>query len=121
MTIHRRGYQSRARIFPLKLTEPSMVSRASELLALLVLLTACPAIAHDSYYTALPPAPQVFACDGGVSNSFDITGDVINPQSINLQSLQALTPSTTVWDYFVAGSSTSQGEFSGILCTTAMQ
>ena len=47
--------------------------------------------------------------------SFDITGDVINPQSFNLQSLEALTPSTTVQDYFVAGSSTSQGEFTGVL------
>lgn len=89
--------------------------RASGLLALLLLLTACPAIAHDNYYNPSPPAPPAFTCDGGVSTSFDVTGDVVNPQSFNLQNLQAFTPSTTVWAYFVAGTSTSQGEFNGIL------
>jgi hypothetical protein len=89
--------------------------RASGLLALVLLLTACPAIAHDNSYNPLPPTPPAFTCDGGVSTSFDVTGDVVNPQSFNLQSLQAFTPSTTVWDYFVAGTSTSQGEFNGVL------
>jgi hypothetical protein len=89
--------------------------RASGLLTLLLLLTACPAIAHDNYSSPLPPGPPAFTCDGGASTSFDVTGDVVNPQSFNLQSLQAFTPSTTVWDYFVAGTSTSQGEFNGIL------
>ena len=92
-----------------------MRTRASGLLTLLLLLTACPAIAHDNYYNPSPPAPPTFTCDGGVSTSFDVTGDVVNPQSFNLQNLQAFTPSTTVWDYFVAGTSTSQGEFSGVL------
>jgi hypothetical protein len=89
--------------------------RASGLLTLLLLLTACPAIAHDNYYSPLPPGPPAFTCDGGVSTSFDVTGDVVNPQSFNLQSLQSFTPSTTVWDYFVAGTSTNQGEFNGVL------
>ena len=57
-----------------------MRSRAPGLLAVLLLLTACPAIARDSYVPA-PPTPAVFTCDGGVSTSFDVTGDVINPQS----------------------------------------
>jgi hypothetical protein len=92
-----------------------MRTEASGLLALLVLLTACPAIAHDNYWSPLPPGQPAFTCDGGVSASFDVTGDVINPQTFNLQNLQALPPSTTVWDYFVAGSSTTQGEFSVIL------
>jgi hypothetical protein len=91
-----------------------MRSRAPGLLAALLLLTACPAIARDSYVPA-PPTPEVFTCDGGVSTSFDVTGDVINPQSFNLPGLEALTPSITVQDYFVAGSSTSQGEFTGVL------
>lgn len=91
-----------------------MRTRAPGLLALLLLITACPAIAHDSYVPA-PPTPPVFTCDGGASTSFDVTGDVINPQSFNLQSLEALSPSITVQDYFVAGSSTSQGEFTGVL------
>jgi hypothetical protein len=91
--------------------------RASGLFALVLALTACPAIARDNHDSSSPSPPghQSFTCDGGVSTSFDVTGDVVNPQSFNLQSLQALTPSATVRAYFVAGKLTSQGEFSGVL------
>lgn len=88
---------------------------APGLLALLVLLTVCPAIAHDNNQPLLPPASQVFTCNGGVSTSFDIIGAVLKPQSFNRQSLQAMKPSTTAWDYFGGGSSARPSEFTGIL------
>ncbi|MGA2409204.1 MAG: molybdopterin-dependent oxidoreductase [Candidatus Binataceae bacterium] len=93
-----------------------MRNQIAGLLVILSLLTACPAVAHDGSnpYPSGSDNP-VFTCDGGVSNSFDVTGDVINPQTFSLTNLQAIEPSTTVQDYFVAGSSTSQGEYSGVL------
>jgi len=93
-----------------------MLSRTTGFLAILALLTACPAFAHNGFYP-LPPTSNdpTFTCDGGVSTSFDVTGDVVSPQTFYLKNLQAITPATTVQDYFVAGSSTSQGEYSGVL------
>jgi hypothetical protein len=94
-----------------------MRHRLPGLLALFLLLTACPAVAHDNNAWAPTPVPtpSALTCDGGVSTSFDVIGDVTNPQSFNLQSLQAFTPSTTVQDYFVAGSSATLGEYNGAL------
>jgi hypothetical protein len=82
----------------------TMHNRVTVLFVVLGLLAACPAFADSG-----------FTCNGGVSTSFDVTGQVINPQTFNLQQLQAITPSTTIWDYIVSGSTTSQGEFSGVL------
>jgi hypothetical protein len=81
----------------------TMRNRVTVLFVILGLLTACPAFA------------QTFTCNGGVSTSFDVTGDVINPQTFTLKSLQKISPSTTVQDFFVAGTTTGQGEFSGVL------
>jgi len=84
------------------------------LLVLLVLLPSSPSFAHDSNQPP-PPASPVFKCSGGASTSFDITGAVLNPQSFNLQSLEAMKPSTTVWDYFGGGPPARPGEFEGVL------
>jgi hypothetical protein len=59
--------------------------------------------------------PSALTCDGGASTSFDVIGDVVNPQSFNFQSLRAFTPSTTVQDYFAAGASATQAEYHGVL------
>jgi hypothetical protein len=91
-----------------------MHHRVTGPLVVFALLIAFPAFAHNGFYPR-PPGEPGFTCDGGVSTSFDVTGDVINPQTFYLKNLQAITPSTTVQDYFVAGSSTTQGEFSGVL------
>jgi DMSO/TMAO reductase YedYZ molybdopterin-dependent catalytic subunit len=83
-------------------------------LAILGLLAASLTIAHDSY--ASPPStPVTAACKGGVSNSLGVSGDVINPQSLDLQKLRALKPSTAVQDYFAEGSLAKRGEFEGVL------
>jgi len=88
---------------------------ASGSLALLVLLISLPAIAHDNERTPLPPASPAFKCDGGVSTSFDITGAVLKAQSFTLKSLEAMKPSTTVWDYFGEGARSRPSEFTGVL------
>jgi DMSO/TMAO reductase YedYZ molybdopterin-dependent catalytic subunit len=62
--------------------------------------------------SAPPPAP---GCKAGVSKSFGVSGDVINPQSFTLGKLQEFKPSTTVQDDFVRGSSAISGEFAGVL------
>ena len=88
--------------------------RITSLFVVFALLTPYPAFAQDGSYSMTPGEPAL-ACTGGVSTSFDITGDVIHPQTFRLRDLQAIVPSTTVQDYFVAGSSTTQGEFRGVL------
>jgi hypothetical protein len=94
--------------------ELTMHNRVTALLVGFALLTACPAFAQDGSYP-LPSGAPIFTCNGGVSTSFDVTGDVINPQTFRLKNLLAIVPSTAVQDYFVAGSSTTQGQFSGVL------
>jgi len=88
--------------------------RVIRLVVLFALLTSCPAFAQDGSYR-IPPGEPTFTCNGGMSTSFDVTGDVIHPQTFCLKDLRAIAPSTTVQDYFVAGTSTSRGEFSGVL------
>jgi hypothetical protein len=94
-----------------------MRHRLPVLPGLFLLLTACPAVAHDNKAWAPTPSPTPLAltCAGGVSTSFEVIGDVNNPQSFNLQSLRAFTPATTVRDYFVAGSPATQDEYNGVL------
>jgi hypothetical protein len=94
--------------------ELTMHYRVTTLLVGFALLTAWPAFAQDGSYP-LPPGEPALTCDGGVSTSFDVTGDVIHPQTFQRTDLQAIAPSTNVQDYFVAGSSTTQGEFKGVL------
>lgn len=82
-------------------------------LAILVLLGASLTITNDSYASPVP-TPRVLTCKGGVSESFAISGDVINPQSFDLQKLRSLKPSAAVQDYFIRGSSAKRGQFGGI-------
>lgn len=84
-------------------------------IVLAVLLISCLTIPHAIY--AFPPSASsaVLDCKGGVSKSFGVSGDVNNPQSFTLQTLQAFKPSTTVQDDFVRGSSAISGEFAGVL------
>jgi hypothetical protein len=79
--------------------------RVTALLVVFALLTARAAFAHDGSYP-LPADEPAFTCDGGVSTSFDVTEDVLNPQTFCDKDLQAIVPSITVQDYFVAGTST---------------
>ncbi|MBV8054715.1 MAG: hypothetical protein JO071_05680 [Deltaproteobacteria bacterium] len=88
--------------------------RVTQLLVVFALLTACPAFAQDGS-SPISSGEPAFTCNGGVSRSFDVTGDVIHPQTFRLKDLLAIAPSTTVQDYFVSGSSTTAGEFSGVL------
>jgi hypothetical protein len=95
------------------MTEKTMPNRTLGLLMMLGLLVTSPTFAQN----ALPSSANCrsLTCDGGVSSSFDLCGDVTYSRTFYLQNLQAITPATTVQDYFVAGSSTTQGEYSGVL------
>lgn len=90
-----------------------MPNRAIGLLIILGLSIASPAFAQDGLSASA--TCRSLTCSGGVSTSFDLCGDVAYSRTFYLQNLQALQPSTTVQDYFVAGNSTSQGEYSGVL------
>jgi hypothetical protein len=51
-------------------------------------------IAHDSDGSPPSNARSAASCGGGVSVSFDISGDVVNSRAFNSRSLRALTPSS---------------------------
>src|SRR5579862_8413599 len=64
--------------------------------------------------TATSAIAQVCTSAGGYSTSLIVTGDVQHTETFTQASLEALTPTTTVDDYFVAGSSTSSGQYTGV-------
>jgi hypothetical protein len=56
-------------------------------------------IADDSHGSPPLNAQSSLTCSGGLSASFDISGDVVYSRSFSRRSLQAFIPSVTVQDY----------------------
>jgi len=57
---------------------------------------------------------QVCTTAGGYSSSFEVTGDVKQSQTFTQATLEALTPVTTVDDFFVTGAGTTSGQYTGV-------
>jgi len=67
-----------------------------------------------SLMIGLGSSPLYASCPGGTSNSFTVSGEVKNPQSFNLGSLEPFSPAQANVTYFAAGAVVSQS-FTGVL------